>query len=126
MKVSKEEIVGMMVALEGYLARDHAADWSLWEENLRTIAAAVAGLPVRTERFVPAIANQVPHLRVTWDRAGLPLTRAQLIDRLRRDDPPIEVVPDEAPDDTVVLASWTLEPGEAGVVGRRLRAALAS
>jgi L-seryl-tRNA(Ser) seleniumtransferase len=127
MKVSKEEIVGMMVALEKYLDRDHAADWRRWEADLRAIERALSGLRgVTCERVLPVIANQVPHLRVTWDRGARPVTQADVVQRLRRGPPSIEVVPDDSGADHVLLAAWTLEPGEAAVVGRRLRAALAS
>jgi len=64
LKVDKEEIVAMWVALEHYLKRDHQKDWSEWEERVRVMASGLAAARgVGTERFVPEIANQVPHLR---------------------------------------------------------------
>lgn len=132
MKVSKEEIVGMMVALEAYLARDHAADWRRWEDSIATITAAVKNIPgVTCERYVPVIANQVPHLRVTWNMKTLPLTHTQVVDYLRKDTPQIEVVPVEGPRpgpglDMIEMAMWMMEPGEPAIVATRLRAALKS
>ena len=43
MKVGKEEIVGLVVALRRFLARDHAAERAAQERRLATILAAVAG-----------------------------------------------------------------------------------
>src|SRR5207248_8395141 len=37
-KVNKEEVIGMLVALESYLKEDHAATWREWEGRCRRIA----------------------------------------------------------------------------------------
>ena len=71
MKVNKEEIVGMLAALELYLKKDHAREQQDFErraETIRSSAAAVAG--VKAEVFTPEVANHVPHVRVTWDGAA--------------------------------------------------------
>jgi D-glucosaminate-6-phosphate ammonia-lyase len=122
-KVNKEEMIGMLAALEAYLKHDHKADWSEWERRVKVIRDGLTGLPtVTSERFVPVIANQVPHVRVHWDEPALGISRAQLVHRLREGDPPIEVVPDTNPG--IEIASWMLQEGEAEIVARRLRAAL--
>ncbi|MCL4851135.1 MAG: aminotransferase class V-fold PLP-dependent enzyme [Bryobacteraceae bacterium] len=124
-KVNKEELVGMMVAVEMYLKHDHEADWREWERRIKVMADAVAGLPgVRTERFVPEIANQVPHLRIHLDAAWAGITRPEVLQTLRSEEPEIEVVPGSYVPDTIEIASWMLQPGEAEIVGRRLRKAL--
>ena len=67
-KVNKEEIIGMLVALETYLKLDHAADWKEWEGRCRRIAEALKEFKdVKTEIVVPQIANAVPHLHIRWD-----------------------------------------------------------
>jgi L-seryl-tRNA(Ser) seleniumtransferase len=114
----------MMVALEVYLARDHAADWRTWEKNISDMERPLAKLPgVKLERFVPVIANQVPHLRVSWDTARIPLLRPEVVRRLAANDPAIEPVPPLPPDlekNQVEIASWMLQPGEPAVIGRCL------
>ena len=40
-KVNKEEIIGMLVAIESYLKQDHAAIWKEWEARCRRIAQAL-------------------------------------------------------------------------------------
>ena len=67
-KVNKEEIIGMLVALELFLKDDHAAIWKDWEARCGTISKCLEAFKdVKTEVFVPPIANAVPHLRVSWD-----------------------------------------------------------
>jgi L-seryl-tRNA(Ser) seleniumtransferase len=121
MKVNKEELLGMLVALELYLKRDHLADWKEWELRVETMAEIVGSVPgVTTETYVPEIANQVPHLRIRWDpdQVRVPLTEA--VQKLRDGLPSIEVVPRAADADSLEVASWMLEPGEAEIVGRRI------
>ena len=38
MKVNKEEILGMMVAVEVFMKKDHAAEWRDWEKRIKVIA----------------------------------------------------------------------------------------
>jgi D-glucosaminate-6-phosphate ammonia-lyase len=120
-KVNKEELVGMMVALEQFLKRDHAADYRAWERSIETIDKAIRTLPgVTTEKFVPKIANACPHLRIGLTR----LTPEQLMQQLRDGEPSIELVPGAEKKGTVEVASWTLEKGEPEIVAARLRALL--
>src|ERR687897_1290449 len=68
MKVNKEEMLGMLVALERYVARDHAADRRDFDRRAETIRSAATSLPgVTADVFVPEVANHVPHVRITWD-----------------------------------------------------------
>jgi L-seryl-tRNA(Ser) seleniumtransferase len=123
MKVNKEEILGMMVAVEVYVKADHAAEWREWERRVKHIADTVAPISsVKTEVFVPEIANAVPHLRVTWDEAALGITAAEATRRLRDGDPSIELRPGAR--QGIEVAVWMLQPGEAQVVARRIREVL--
>ena len=45
LKVGKEEIAGLVVALRRFLTRDHAAERREQEERLATIVGALAGIP---------------------------------------------------------------------------------
>ena len=74
MKVNKEEMIGMLVALEVYTSNDHAAEWKEWEARVATITKAVSSLPtVTTEITVPEIANHTPHLHIRWDQSKIPV-----------------------------------------------------
>ena len=93
-KINKEEIVGMLVALECYLKQDHAAIWKDWEARCQRIARALEEFPdVRTEISVPEIANAVPHLRITWDYKKRGVDVRGMIKKLREGTPSIEVAP---------------------------------
>src|SRR6266550_2527326 len=56
MKVNKEELLGMMAAVEAYLKRDHQAEWRDWERRVGLIRESVASIQgVTSEMFVPEI-----------------------------------------------------------------------
>jgi len=122
-KVNKEEVVGMLVALEMFLARDQAAVWEEWQGRCRRIAEALRGFEdVRTEVRVPQIANAVPHLHVTWDTQRRRLSASDMAKRLRDGEPSIEVNPSTGRQ--LVIGVWMMEPGEDAIVAERLRAIL--
>jgi uncharacterized pyridoxal phosphate-dependent enzyme len=124
-KVNKEETIGMLVALESYLKEDHAAVWKDWERRCQCIAAALKGFDdVKTEVFVPKIANAVPHLRLRWDTQKRKLTTADMVRKLREGKPSIEVAPGAGRQ--FAIGVWMMEPGEDAVVGERIRSILAS
>jgi len=124
-KVNKEETIGMLVALESYLKEDHAAVWKDWERRCQCIADALKGFDdVKTEVFVPKIANAVPHLRLRWDTQKRKLTPSDMVRKLREGKPSIEVTPGASRQ--FVIGVWMMEPGEDAVVGERIRSILAS
>jgi L-seryl-tRNA(Ser) seleniumtransferase len=118
-KVGKEEIVGMWAALRRFLAQDHDKTWREWEERIQSIADLVTTVKgVKTEKFVPPIANHTPHLRITWDTSA-GLKPAEVAKRLREGSPRIEVRPIIG--EALEVSAWMLEPGQERVVGERLR-----
>jgi L-seryl-tRNA(Ser) seleniumtransferase len=125
MKVNKEEMLAMMVAVELYLKRDHAAHWRAWERRVKLIADYASSVPgVTTEVWVPEIANHVPHLRITWDPQRVKISVPEVVKRLRQGEPSIEVVPGSR--DQLVVGVWMMEPGEERIVARRIREILRS
>ncbi|HZT28651.1 MAG TPA: aminotransferase class V-fold PLP-dependent enzyme [Bryobacteraceae bacterium] len=123
MKVNKEEILGMMVAVETFIKLDHQAEWREWERRVKTVADSVGPLhSVKTETFVPEIANAVPHLRISWDSSVLKITPQEAVKKLREGEPSIELRPGAK--DCLEVAVWMLQPGEAQVVARRIREVL--
>jgi uncharacterized pyridoxal phosphate-dependent enzyme len=122
MKVNKEEIVGMLAALELYLERDHAREQREFEkraETIKTGATAVSG--VTAEIFVPEIANHVPHVRITWDAAAKRLKPEDVVKSLRDGEPSIAT---RSEGNAVVVGVWMMRPGEEKIVARRLRQVL--
>ncbi len=113
-------MVGLMRAVELYVSKDHGAEWQEWQSRVSDIAEAVAGIRgVETERFVAEIANQVPHLAITWDPDLLHLSRTDAVRALREGDPRIEVRPSSTSDPRVEIAVWMMAPGEHRIVARR-------
>ena len=125
MKVNKEEYLGMMVTIEQYMKRDHAAEWREWEKRVKVIADSVGPIQgVKTESFVPEIANAVPHLRISWAPGSVKVTPREAVKRLREGDPSIELRPGAK--DALEVAVWMLQPGEAQIVAKRIREVLKS
>ena len=123
MKVNKEELVGMMAAIEAYIKKDHEAEWRDWEGRVKTIADSVGPVnSVKAEPFVPEISNSVPHLRITWDESQLKITAAEATKKLLEGNPSIELRPG-APKG-IEVAVWMMQPGEAQIVARRIREVL--
>jgi L-seryl-tRNA(Ser) seleniumtransferase len=123
MKVNKEEIVGMLAALELYLEKDHAREAREFEKRadvIRNAAVAVAG--VKAEVFVPEVANHVPHVRISWDTSR-GITPADAVRALRDGEPSIGT---RSEGNGLVVGVWMLRPGEERVVARRLRDVLAA
>jgi D-glucosaminate-6-phosphate ammonia-lyase len=124
-KVNKEEIVGMLLALELFLNRDHDAVWKEWESRCSRITQALAEFKdVRTEVNVPSVANAVPHLHVSWDYEKRKLTPGQMADKLRDGEPSIEVAPGSRRQ--LVVGVWMMQPGDDAVVAQRIRQILAA
>ena len=121
MKVNKEEILAMLVAVESYLARDHAAERRDFDERAETIRKGATAVPgVQAEVFVPEVANHVPHVRVTWDADLVGIKPEDAIRLLRDGTPSIRVRPGQE----LVVGVWMMRPGEAAIVARRLREVL--
>jgi uncharacterized pyridoxal phosphate-dependent enzyme len=120
MKVNKEEVLGMYVALEKYINQDHAKEWKEWEARVGHVEKAlqkVAG--VQTEAFVPPIANHTPSLRISWDPATVKLTTKDLQEKLRQGSPSIEVVSGETKN-SISITVFMLKPGQEKVVAKRI------
>jgi D-glucosaminate-6-phosphate ammonia-lyase len=124
-KVNKEEIVGMMVALESFLKEDYASIYRGWERSAESMKNAVSKLPgVQAEIFVPEIANQCPHVRIRWDSSRYSIEAPALLQKLRDGEPSIELVPAPVVAGTLEVASWMLQPGETDIISRRIRETL--
>src|ERR1700749_1827490 len=136
MKVAKEQIVGMVAAVDGFLSHTEESMQGDYQKRADLIARAVKGIPsVTTETVTPRIANHVPHLLIRFDPSVTGLTTKQIVARLRQDQPSIELnpntgnppnqgIPSNA--NTLVVGVWMLQPGEDAIVGRRIREALTS
>src|SRR3954469_8772452 len=119
LKVNKEEMVGMLAALELYLAKDHAQEQREFERRADVIRSSAAAVPgVTADIFVPEIANHVPHVRITWDAKAKGMTADEVVKSLRDGEPSIGA---RSENDALVVGVWMMRPGEEKIVGRRIR-----
>ena len=134
MKVAKEQIVGMVAAVDWVLSHTEESMQGDYQKRADVIAAAVKGIPsVTTETVVPKIANHVPHLLIRFDPSVRGITTKEILTVLSEGKPSIELNPNSGqppnqgiPSDanTLVVGVWMLQPGEDVIVGRRIHEAL--
>ena len=119
MKVNKEEILGMYVALEKYINQDHDAEWKMWESKIDSIKTAVNSIEgVTTEVSVPPIANHTPLLFIKWDESKVKTSNKDLMLKLRNGSPSIEVM---ANGTGINITVFMLQEGEEKIVAKRVR-----
>ena len=125
MKVAREEVVGLMTALDLYVRRDHEADMRRWFTEGRTIVDAVIEIPGVTAtveqddwlRPVPEIS-----IAFTSDWQGKPAT--EIVDALADGDPPIIIEASRRDDEDIFVNPHGLMPGEAELIAERLQTEL--
>jgi len=144
MKVGKEEIIGLLTAIETWLTMDLTKLNAEWNERAERIAKLVETVPgVKTEIYVPNDGNRYPTLRVSWDQAAWSFSITDCVKKLREGNPVIEVLGVDNPSlvsavregvekpkpnpkelkeqNHIELVSMTIQPGEEMIVGQRLR-----
>jgi len=118
-KVGKEEIVGMIKALELYLNEDQDALAKEWQDRLDLVSRAITRVPgVATSFFTPDIANHVPHMQIAWD-SRISLTPQQVSQALRASKPSIIIGGGEGRPG-LTMNSFMLQPGEDQVIAEQL------
>lgn len=125
-KVSKEDMVAQLAAVERFVRMDHKAEWKEWERRIGVIEEAIRNIPtVRCETLVPPLANHVPHLVIEWDETRVKITRDRFTRALADGDPPILIgrVPGTG-ERGVVISVFTLQEGEDRTVAQRVQGIL--
>lgn len=125
MKVGKEEMVGLMAAVEWYLKLDESALIARYERQVKKLTDSLAGrIGVQAVRDFPSEAGQpMPRAKVTFDAAVLGVDRDEVVRRLGEGDPYVEV--SKSGTDGIWINPQTLGDGEEGIVIERLLAAIA-
>jgi L-seryl-tRNA(Ser) seleniumtransferase len=134
MKVAKEQFVGMVAAVDWLLEQSDEANQAEYMRRVDTVRRAVKDIPTMTaEIYTPEIANHVPHLILGYDPHIVGITPKEVQARLRTQRPRIELSPatgstgrlgPHSNENTIVVATWMMQPGEAEIVGRQLHAVL--
>jgi L-seryl-tRNA(Ser) seleniumtransferase len=135
MKVAKEQIVGMVAAVDWFLAQSDDGMQAEFRGRAERIAAHLKDIPTLTHDIVvPAVANAIPHLVIRYDQGRVCKSPLEVSDMLRKGSPSIELNPSTGRkaasaglpggEDTIVVGVWMLQPGEDLIVARRLHDAL--
>ena len=147
MKVGKEEVIGLLTAIETWLNTDSTKLYDEWNARVDRIAKLVETVPgVQTEIYIPDDGNRYPTLRVSWDQDAWGFSITDCVKKLRDSDPVIEVLGVDNPSlvsavhegvekpkpnakeikkhNHIELVSMTIQPGEEMIVGDRLRTIL--
>lgn len=125
MKVGKEEIVGLIRALELFIEEDHDArlrEWHERAERLESALADVSGLETRLEGGDKTDAVTQVAATVDPDRAATDATA--LVRSLRQETPRVFVGADRLDDDEFTINPMCLADDEADYVVDRIRATL--
>ncbi len=125
MKVGKEEIAGLVAALEAYVQRDFPAEYAGWLHSLDTIVEGLDGLPgivARREDPEAGALPQVPIANVRVDEARAGLSAVDLINRLAERDPIIVPTEGRASAGVVGFLPNGLLPGDAQEIVAAIRA----
>jgi uncharacterized pyridoxal phosphate-dependent enzyme len=118
MKVNKEEMVGMLAAIERFVTLDHAALDREYQRRADVILKSLVGMNgVTASITVPEVANHVPHVKVVLDTAVTGITGQEISKRLREGTPSIGV----RPGDELLIGVWMMQPGDDVIVARRLK-----
>ena len=131
LKAGKEEIMGMLAAVETWVKRDHKAEWAQWEAWLNYIGERATSVPgVTTEILQPEdLSNHAPRLRVKWDGAALGITGREVEDILLKGKPRIVIggSTGSRPDDmasSVTIMPYMMMPDDHKIAAAALRAVL--
>jgi L-seryl-tRNA(Ser) seleniumtransferase len=132
LKVGKEEIMGMLAAVEMWVKRDHEAEWRQWESWLATISASVTkidGVTAKVTQPSADLSNRSPRLTIQWDGAKLGITGQEMYKLLLDTEPRIilDRVSGQRPGNmasSVSIVPYMMMPGEEKIVADRLHAEL--
>lgn len=133
MKVAKEQIVGMVAAVDWLLEQSNEGMEAEFLRSTAVIQRAVEKIPsVKTRIVTPPIANHVPHLIIDIDPKQIGITPLEVAETLRNGTPSIELNPATGTDgrglmgtpNSIILSTWMLGDGEERIVASRLRSVL--
>ena len=123
-KLDRDEIVGMVAAVEDWLVRDHEAEWKRWLNWLNFISAKVSGITgISTKIIEPVnLNNKYPVLHIIWDPTKYPVTSYDIAEEVGRNKPRIALGNRDETDETtsIQITPGHMQPGEEKIVADRL------
>ena len=128
MKVGKEEAIGMLMAVEMWVKRDHKAEWNQWMAWLDSIATEVSRIEGVTTAITEtsALSNRTPTLAIRWDRKRLDVSGADLARHLLETEPRIATPGgrDQGDEASISITPYQMAAGEEQIVAKKIHAAL--
>ena len=120
--------MGMLMAVEMWVKRDHRAEWGRWMAWLDTIAAAASKIEGVTTsiRETTELSNRTPSLTIQWNRTRLGISGADLARHLLDTEPRI-VTPggrDRGDEASISITPYQMAAGEETIVAEKIHAAL--
>lgn len=130
-KVGKEEICGMLKALEMFVSSDQNAilqEYRAQLDHIGTVLGKISGVTTSYQYDPTAIANVTPRLAVSWDPAKIAPTKKQVTDQLAASRPYSIMLSDDGDDQnkqgpqnpTIWVTAWMMKPGQERAVADRL------
>jgi seryl-tRNA(Sec) selenium transferase len=121
MKFGKEEAMGMLMAVEMWMKRDHPAEMKAWIGWLNTIAARVSKVEgvTTTMREARGLSNHSPGLAIRWDANKLGITGEEVSKILYTTEPRVALAGGGA-DTGISISAFMMAPGEDKIVGDRI------
>ena len=123
-KVGREEMMGMLAAVEDWIKRDHDGEWKRWLGWLGTISKKVTGIEGVTTKVIEptGLSNKSPVLNIMWDPAKLNVTGYEIAEEVGRSKPRIALGSSELPDGTtsINITTGQMQPGEEKIVADRV------
>ena len=118
MKVNKEEIFGLYIALEHFINTDQEKEWRMLEDRIAVIANEASSVPgVKAELIPLPLINRIPTLNISWDKSKIKMEN--LAANLRNGNPSIEVM--GGPGGSINVTSHMLKKDEVKIVATRIR-----
>ena len=121
MKVGKEEMVGLLAAVEWYLNHNHAELQQSYEDQVTYYDEVFADTQgVTVHRSFPSEAGQpMPRTEIRFDEEHLGITRNEILQQLAEGEPSIDIAAAGA--NGVLINGQTLMPGEVEIIAQRLK-----
>lgn len=125
MKVGKEEVMGMLAAVEVWMKRDHEAEdkmWTSWMNNIASRVTKIDGVTAALRAPV-GLDNHSPELSISWDAEKLGITGRELAHILDTTEPRVAL---GGSGRGVSITAYMMSPGEDKIVGDRIHEILSA
>ena len=122
-KVGREEMMGMLAAVEAWTKRDHAGEWKIWLSWLDNIAKKVSSIGgVTTSVFEPTeLSNKSPVLNIYWDPAKLNITGEEIAEEFARNKPRVAIGGETREGkSSLSITTGQMQPGDDKIVADRI------